>query len=390
MSKSITISLETAQTVGSTPNVKVADTTTSALYVRRYVWNGSAFEYAAEYSGNSLGLGTFQFDLPNGIYQCWKSANPDNTSGNRVDRWHGGSGKYRWIGDGEFDASVITSGELGTARVPSLAISKITNLQDTLDDKASLTGTNAFEGSNSFQQPIIADYADYDLDTGTDHMITNARLAAYVSGITGYQQAPRTLRVNPNLTAVAGKVYTSILAAVNYASSQSPSENNQWSIIIESMQSGSSSIVAASGSLVNYVNLICALPTIKVLVVGDSITANCICHGGIFVFGGGDANGSSNARTLQNITFEECQIHHYKNMTFKGGALKNNITFKTATSYTATFDKNASNVYPVFEGGSNIEFRIEPVITDRDSWLVNPLYQVRPDLIMPDDPTVSS
>ena len=100
MAKTISVDLGQAVTVSGTANLVQLDTVTSTLYMRRYLETSpGTFTYQDQTAGTNNGTGNWSFDLVDGLYQCWKSASPDTTAGNRYDKWHGGSGKYRWVGD---------------------------------------------------------------------------------------------------------------------------------------------------------------------------------------------------------------------------------------------------------------------------------------------------
>jgi len=394
--KLLPIQLANKETVGDTPNVLVADSATETLYLRRFTKAGSVYTYVDEIEGILKADGLFYFPITSAYYQCWKSAYPDATAGNRVDAWHGvidAVVQYRWENGDTVDASYTASGTLDTGRIPTLPQSKVTDLVDDLEDKASLTQPNDFLGALTFEevttirQPISTDYADDDLDAAGGNLITNNRLEHRLGSVTGYQYAPRVIRVNPNLTAETGKIYNSILAAVNYAVSQTPAANKVFNIHIESMATAATNIVAESGSFQNYVNLRCVEPNITVLCVGDTINANMQCLGGKWFFGAGESNGSNNARTLQYMSFKEnAQVNFYRNGTIKGGV--HDATFKVANGYGLTFSKDANNVYPLFE--EEATFRQLPTFTDEDNWTVPPQYKVLTGLTMETDPTVSA
>jgi len=76
----------------------VRDTSVVSLYLRKYE-NDNGTGSVIEYQGISQGDGQFNFLYEDGNMQLWKAPLPSTDAAYRIDSWHGGPVKTRWLGD---------------------------------------------------------------------------------------------------------------------------------------------------------------------------------------------------------------------------------------------------------------------------------------------------
>lgn len=274
MAKSIVIPLTNLVTVSAVTNIRQADTTTAALYLRRF---DDAGVYAEEFTGTSLGNGDWQFDIPEGNYQLWKSAYPDATAANRVDKWHGGAAKYRRIQD-EVDAKYFQKdGSVQATGQFNLGNFTITSLGDATE------ATHAMNRQSG-----------------------DARYAQLSQGIMIF--GGNVLLVDHALASdVAGKRYNTIQEAIDYAAGTGvASGTNRWTVYIVPHKNNSSySGYVENLTLKKYVDLI-GLGTV---LIKGSVTVSGIWTGGTFarlqnlIFNLEDVNYLARGQELHNIQF---------------------------------------------------------------------------------------
>lgn len=216
MAKSIVIPMVTPMTVGGVANVLVMDTSSSGFYLRKFDDNGN---YVSEHAGSSVSSGYWRFDVEEGNYQLWKSAYPDNTGSNRVDRWHGGSNKYRRISDE------------AESQYPLLSQSN-TFTGDTNHFKAALfADTVTMEDASVQTSPYIDDQSDLYLrieEPDSNHLVWRRWVEENSTVNNG-----NTIFVNSEYASdVVGKRYRAPEDAINYAVSQTPAANKIFDIAL--------------------------------------------------------------------------------------------------------------------------------------------------------------
>lgn len=97
MAEAFVITLyKTVDLVSGELKVVQLDTSITALWLRKF---DDAGTYTTQYSLTNLGNAKFLAEVPDGRYQLWKSSYPDATAENRMDFWHGGDAKFRWVSD---------------------------------------------------------------------------------------------------------------------------------------------------------------------------------------------------------------------------------------------------------------------------------------------------
>jgi hypothetical protein len=247
MSKSIVIPLTSLVTVSGTANLRQADTTTAALYLRRFT---DAGVYIEEIVGASLGSGDWQFDCPDGNYQCWKSAYPDATGSNRIDKWHGGATKYRRITDEDEAQYIRADGTHDFTNHQSMAGFRLSNPGDPV------SGVDAFD----------RDYGD-------------ARYLQLSSGIMIF--AANVLIVDHSVSPdVAGKRYNTIQEAIDYASGTGAATgSSRWTVLIVPHKNNSSfSGYVENLTLKKYVDLV----GLGMVLIKGSVTVSGTWTGGTF------------------------------------------------------------------------------------------------------------
>lgn len=292
MAKSIVIPIIKKVTVSGTSNLLQLDTTIANAFLRRF---DDAGVYAEEIVGVSLGDANFQFDIPEGNYQLWKAAYPDATAGNRLDFWHGGAGKYRRIQD-EADAKYIRR-----------------------DNSQPPTAHISFGNYRLFD---VADPAS-GVDIG-DRAYNDARyvlLSAYADLIPS-----NCLFVSNGFSEIAGKRYQTPQAAINYATSLTPSKMEYWKIFIfphTNIETG-------------YTGGLTCQQSIKLIGMGNVKISGAV-------------SGFSQYSAFENIMFM-----HSGNMTFNNSAVFKNCSARlTGTSAVAiTIDTIIGLEFNLFKNGN--------------------------------------
>lgn len=134
MAEAFVITLyKTTDLVSGELKVVQLDTSISALWLRKF---DDAGTYTTQYSLTSLGNAKFLAEVPDGRYQLWKSAYPDATAGNRMDFWHGGDAKFKWVSDKDMSYAALSGNN-------------------------TYTGTNTFNGDTVFGGDIQLGSGDY-------------------------------------------------------------------------------------------------------------------------------------------------------------------------------------------------------------------------------------
>ncbi|MBS1513851.1 MAG: hypothetical protein JSS63_02390 [Bacteroidetes bacterium] len=349
------------------------------------------------YPAVHIGEGCYEVkNLPNGSYKFY---NGDSLMPKILGD---GSGGYRHYFDGNVRGEEITSGTIHKDRLPNdIPQSKVSGLATDLSNinssistglaaKAGLSANNIFTGINTFQQvttivaPIATDYADPDLDSTPNNLITNARLEYKIAHIQGYAESPNFLRVAPGIGAQAGKVYPDIQSAVTAFSS--PSVNNICKCFIQGMGNNTNFIAPAYQCMKSFVNLIAADRGIVISFPNVNSSEKVTIENATVLLGAGEySGGSGSARIWTNVKFINCTIYHFKNFTVRGGLLERcNIISPDGINFTA--DKDGSNIFTDIIGCT---FRVPPAITDEAHYNGATDYTVIPALSIISDYTLN-
>lgn len=187
-----------------------------------------------------------------------------------------------------------------------------------------------------------------------------------------YQESIQNVRVIPNGTLMAGKVYTNITSAINYFSS--PGINKQCSVRIINTNNASS-IALAHTSLKSYVHII-GEEHIELILggSGDSVTKTMNFKNLIIYMSQYDITAD---RTYINFRFFDCIIYAYKNLTFNGCYFKNCIIYQP-TGKQVTIN-SGNEIY-------NTHFAQDMTDYAGGSLIVNSVFGFSPSYTMPEDP----
>ncbi|MBS1494721.1 MAG: hypothetical protein JST55_14495 [Bacteroidetes bacterium] len=315
-------------------------------------------------------------NIPNGDYTFHKNDGTliENILGNGLE----GTRHYF---DGNVIGEEIISGTINKDRLPNdIPKSKISGLAADLSNlsssittglaaKAGLASNNDFTGPNTFEQiitirqPISTDYADPDLDSAPNNLITNARLEYKIAHYQGYAESVNYARVAPGVTAQQGKVYPTIQGAVT--SFASPSSINICKVLIQGMGTSATYMLPAASCMKSYVNLVAADRSVMISFQNVNCSEKVTIENATVVLGGGTTNnGSTSARIWSGVSFINCRIYHFRNFTLKGGLLEN-CTVISPNGITLTIDKDGSNN---FTDVISSTFRVQPQITDEANY----------------------
>jgi hypothetical protein len=310
------------------------------------------------HNGINLSTGGYKFvNIPNGQYLFYDGdTKKTNILGDTGD---GGRNYF----DGTLNGSQITSGNINKDRLPNdIPQSKISGLSTDLSNlsssittglstKAGLSSNNNFNALNIFSgyRPrrddgiATGDFGSYQDFVSLDDM-TDAISAAMIS-ITGYAESPNKVRVSGNVTDENHKLYNTIYKGVNSFTGPAPSAVNICAVSIEGMGRTSDRMEGPMGVFRDYVNLIALGRHIKIFFYEANVSKNVTVENATVILGGGtNTGGSTSARTFQNVSFKNCRIYHWRNLTVKGGEC-NGCEFISPNGVTLTFDKNTSNKF---------------------------------------------
>lgn len=193
-------------------------------------------------------------------------------------------------------------------------------------------GTQTFDDStlfageeNVFMGPVVVPASAED-----SQAVNNSRMFSYVGAMLSQfaQSQANVLHVFPNLSNVEGKYYNSILGAVTYANAQSPNASKQFYIIIHSLPTNSDRLVAASGSIKDYVHLIGVDRSIRVIFDdyngGSVAVANrCNISNLTVIFGSRTSNQATvlGNRLFTKVGLHNCVVNSYNDIHFQDGEI---------------------------------------------------------------------
>lgn len=336
-----------------------------------------------------IGNGAYMVkNIPNGNYTFYDGDDIKPTI------FGDGTEGFKHYFDGNVDGSDIKSGTIDKARLPALAgedivsgtinkdrlpndipeskisglTSDLSSLNTAVAGKAGLATNNDFTGPNTFEQmitvraPISTDYADPELDSAPENLVTNARLEYKIANYQGYAESPNFVRVAPGVTPQPGKVYSVLSLAVQ--SFPGASVSKICKVYVQGMNA-TTYITALSGAMRSYVNIIAADRSVVISFPHVNTSEKVTIENATVVLGGGALNGgSASARIWTNVNFINCKIYHFKNFTLKGGLLEN-CTVISPDTCKVIVDKDGSNIYTDI---INTVFRVNPEITDESTY----------------------
>lgn len=357
MAESFVITLYETATVSGTSNVVKLDTTTSALWLRLF---DDSNVYVSEHALVSLGNGKFRADVADGRYQLWKSAMPDVTTTNRMDFWHGGETRFKWVsdkdmqyfsltgnntlsgtntfnGDTAFNGDIqLGSGDFIYVTEDATLDSQLPNLGQivaTLESYALINDDNTFEAGTTQTFDGVVVFTGDDPPTCAVAPTENYHLAnkEYVDdavgaiSVTPYQESVNVVRLMIGGTQQTNQVYTSYIAALAWALAQPPSSTWKITIDIEGMgNSGATSItMGTSGGVYidDYINIngknhsIVLIPpddTVSVSTLGTSKISNLTIYkndaGADPIFTNIEFNNVAFDLTVNTVTFNTCKF----------------------------------------------------------------------------------
>ncbi|MBX7046659.1 MAG: hypothetical protein K1X86_12570 [Ignavibacteria bacterium] len=353
---------------------------------------GSDLPYNVSPISGKSGAYVVNSDIPFDIYKAWVDGVEDKSFGGDFGKPMGNPFTiFATIASVSSSVSALNTSITNLSNSLNTSVANLTSSISTgLAAKAGLSANNTFTGINTFQQvttivaPIATDYADPDLDSTPNNLITNARLEYKIAHIQGYAESPNFLRVAPGIGAQAGKVYPDIQSAVTAFSS--PSVNNICKCFIQGMGNNTNFIAPAYQCMKSFVNLIAADRGIVISFPNVNSSEKVTIENATVLLGAGEySGGSGSARIWTNVKFINCTIYHFKNFTVRGGLLERcNIISPDGINFTA--DKDGSNIFTDIIGCT---FRVPPAITDEAHYNGATDYTVIPALSIISDYTLN-
>lgn len=302
-------------------------------------------------------------DMPFQKYKTWVNGAENKSFGGPSGRWLGNP--YTVFGL----KSVLTA-----------LSDTVTTLIATVATKAGLSSNNTFTGTNTFQQPIDADYPDYETDAIPSRFITNARLnlrlANLHGGVTYYAQVD----VVPQQADNPGVQYSTIKKAVDglIALYGNPTVNKIYRIIVRNNETNKSYITAAAGTIRDYVHIIGVDKTIMLNPADTNITADTWLENLSVLLAGAKGN-----RIFSSLNFLRVMVYGYNNYTHKGGSVDCS-DFALPAIKTLTFDKTSGTDYVDVKRCLS---KVDPVFTDGEAYSKARDCRYESGLVLIDDPT---
>ena len=339
-------------------------------------------------------------EMPFGLYKAWVNGSEDKSFGGTYGKPMGNP--FVTFPKKEDLQSVNTTltnsiSSLNTSLTGSIngvntsLTNAVSTINTSLAGKAGLSTHNTFTGNNTFQgitsivAPVSTDYADPELDSVENNLITNARLEYKLAHMQGYAESANYVRIAPGVAPQTGKVYHTIQAGV--ASFGTPSLSNTCKVFIQGMGTAAAYIVPGATALRNYVNLISADKSVVISFPNVNTSEIVTIENATVVLGGGTLNGGSgSARIWTNVKFINCRIYHFKNFTLKGGLLER-CTVLSPDGIKFIPDKDGSDVYTDILGSI---FRVEPEISEEVPYLGCADFTLVENLKVIDDFTIDS
>ena len=308
---------------------------------------------ASTYAGTHVANGSWNFGtVADGVYQLWNEA--------------GTPAQVVSFGEVQIIDSAISSIGITLPSNMDANSKKITNLATAtttgdavpyeqvlrLADTQVITGQKSFNSAGSIV-PYITAPTTTGLPTATGHFTSKYYVDSQIASIatSEFQESVRKVRVFPDGTEVTDQVYGTILKGV--ASFTTPTANNKC--LVEIVGMGAASFITASvGSLKDYVTLKGSGKHIWVQFQDDAKTAIATLQDMTVIMGNeGSVYG---ARAYNSVTFENCIIYHYHNVTLTNCEVRNCLLLGSS-SYAVTVDGSTKIVNSQFnnavvDGGS--------------------------------------
>jgi len=193
-----------------------------------------------------------------------------------------------------------------------------------------ITGAVTTSGSVTFNSDVpscnITPLTQYDM---TNKEFVDSSVASIT--VTPYQEASNHVKIITNGTVQYGKVYQAFSSAISYFASPSGT-NPCW---VELVGVGNT-VTLSHAYLVNYVNVYSDTKDMGIVLgsTGASVTKTMTFRGCKIFMGAGNI---TTARTYNSVTFEDCEIYAYRDLTLTNCTLKNTVIYQP-TGYDVTYD----------------------------------------------------
>lgn len=193
-----------------------------------------------------------------------------------------------------------------------------------------ITSNQTIDGIKSFEDYPVKVYevsyvAPTDSGQFTPKQYVDEAIAA--NGVEAFQESVNKVRVSPEFTDIANRDYGVLVDGV--LSFNTPSNTNRCLVEVVG-QSNLQYILAGSGSLVNYVNVIGSGHHIQVCYRDATATAAMRIENQTVIFG--THSGAVGARTYTNIEFHNCIIYHYAGLTLSATVIKDCLVLGSSTN----------------------------------------------------------
>ena len=218
-----------------------------------------------------------------------------------------------------------------------------TAMDSALAAKVGTTGDHIISGKLGFYQlPKLL--PDPDIEPGTYAVPSNLGDMIYLKyfnyrlSLLNSSPTPQSfqhIRVYKGATIIVGKLYPSILQAVNYCvnATPAPGANHVYVITVENMGTGST-MAADSGSIRDYINIIAVGEMIEIIVGDDTLSSNSAIANATLYFGAGVI---TSAREYTDLKLYNNRVYNYKDLKFTDGILKD-CTFISQSGYKIILD----------------------------------------------------
>ena len=193
-----------------------------------------------------------------------------------------------------------------------------------------ITGAVTTSGSVTFNSDVpscnMTPLTQYDM---TNKEFVDSSVASIT--VTPYQEASNHVKIITNGTVQYGKVYQAFSSAISYFASPSGT-NPCW---VELVGVGNT-VTLSHAYLVNYVNVYSDTKDMGIVLgsTGASVTKTMTFRGCKIFMGAGNI---TTARTYNSVTFEDCEIYAYRDLTLTNCTLKNTVIYQP-TGYDVTYD----------------------------------------------------
>ena len=281
---------------------------------------------ASTYAGSHVANGSWNFGVvADGVYQLWNEGTPAQVAS---------FGEVQLVDSAISSIGITLPSNLdaNSKKIVSLADGTATGDAVNYGQVVRNTGDQSIAGVKTFTSlPFtgpITPSSNYQLST---KKYVDDKVAAVTTN--SFQESINKVRVFPDGTETTDQVYLSILKGVT--SFAAPASDNLCLASIEGMNVGNTYISAEVNSLVSYVNLKGVGKHIWVMFNDVTETAVTTLEDMTIIFG--TAGGVYGARSYNSMTFENCIIYHYHNVTLTNCVVRNCL-FLGSSSYAVTVD----------------------------------------------------